>query len=121
MRHVTHVTLTSSRIFRWYTDATNREAAMWKFSKIPLLAAPVLIVSHACHAALAGVWEEDFRRCMIYQAIDGGRVVVANDEGRLEIDVQREGDANGESDATYVITFDNRAPIDATSSENAGA
>jgi hypothetical protein len=117
-----HATLTSSRIFRLYTGATNREAAMWKFSTIMMLAAPVLIVSHACHAAPAGLWEEDFRRCMIYQAIDGGRVVVANDEGRLEIDVQREGDATGESDATkYVITLDNRAPIDAASSKNAGA
>lgn len=116
-----HATLTPSPIFRWYTDATNREAAMWKFSKLLMLAAPVLIVSHACHAAPAGVWEEDFRRCMIYQAIDGGRVVVANNEGRLEIDVQRDGDAREEAEAKYVITFDNRAPIDAASSKNAGA
>jgi len=49
-------------------------------------------------------------------------VAVANDEGRLEIDVQRERDANEDSAETkYAITFDNRAPIDAASSKNAGA
>lgn len=95
---------------------------MWKYTNMLMLAAPALIISDACHAAQSGVWEEDLRRCMIYKAINRGRVVIANDEGHLDIEVQRDGDGDEEADTrTYVITFDDRAPIDSTPPRNAGA
>jgi hypothetical protein len=77
---------------------------------IPLLltALPTLLISHVCFAAQDGAWQEDLRRCMIYKPIEGGRVVIANDEGTLEIDVQRDGTADGGTDGQkYMIAFDN--------------
>jgi hypothetical protein len=80
-----------------------------------LAALPGLFCAHVCLAAPAGAWDEDLRRCMIYKPLNGGRVVIANDRRVLEIDVQRNGDANAETDKrTFLITFDNRTPIDTT-------
>jgi hypothetical protein len=94
---------------------------MQKYTITLMLAAlPGLLTAHVCLAAPAGAWEEDLRRCMIYKPIQDGRVVIANDESVLEIDVQREGDANEGADTkTYVITFDDRTPIDTTPPKNA--
>jgi hypothetical protein len=84
-----------------------------------MLATSALIICHVCHAAQSGSWEEDLRRCMIYKPISGGRVVIANDEGNLEIDVQRDGNANEEDDKQlYIVTFDDRKPIDTTRPQN---
>jgi hypothetical protein len=45
---------------------------------------------------------------MIYKPVEGGRVVIANNEGTLEIDVQRDGTADEGADGQkYMITFDN--------------
>lgn len=52
---------------------------------------------------------------MIDQHIQGGRVVIAIDEGILDIDVQRDGDPSFLNDTrTFMIAFDDRAPIDTT-------
>src|SRR5262249_42507036 len=65
-------------------------------------------------AAMAApeVWLEDLRRCMIYLPIERGRIAIAYDEAILEIDVQR-GDGVRERAATaYIVTFDDRPPIE---------
>lgn len=62
--------------------------------------------------AAPGTWSQDQRRCLIAQPVAGGRVVIANDEGSLEIDVQR-----GEDDSeawTLLVAFDGGPPIDTT-------
>jgi hypothetical protein len=86
--------------------------AMKNYIIMLMLTAPVLFTAHASHAAQTDSWEEDLRRCMIYKAIDSGRrVVIANDEGALEIEVQREDSDNTEEAVkTYIVTFDNRTP-----------
>jgi hypothetical protein len=77
-----------------------------------MLAAPYLCIAPAAPAAQADSWEEDLRRCMIYKAIDSDRrVVIANDEGVLEIELQQNDTENSqEAEKTYVVTFDNRPP-----------
>jgi hypothetical protein len=96
---------------------------MQKYTTTLMLAAlSGLLTTHVGAAAQAGAWEEDFRRCMIYKPIPGGRVVIANDEGVLEIDAQRDGDANEGTDTkTYMVAFDDRSPIDTTPPRNASA
>lgn len=61
--------------------------------------------------APADDWNEDLRRCLVTKDIDGGRVVLAIDEGVIEIDVQRGTDSDAE---TYKVSFDGGAPIDTT-------
>ena len=59
---------------------------------------------------------------MIDKPIHGGRVVIANNEGVLEIDVQREDDATIFRDTrTFMIAFDDHTPIDTTPPKNAEA
>jgi hypothetical protein len=80
-----------------------------------------LIVTHNCYAAQDGAWQEDLRRCMIYKPIEGGRVVIANNEGTLEIDVQREGTADEGTDGQeYLVDFDNGMAV-STRPTNASA
>jgi hypothetical protein len=69
----------------------------------------------ACLGAPAGEWNEDLRRCLVSKDIQGGRVVLANDEGIIEIDVQRGTDSDSE---TYTISFDGQPPIDTTPPKN---
>ena len=86
-----------------------------------LAALPSLIIVHNCFAVQDGAWQEDLRRCMIYKPIEGGRVVIANNEGTLEIDVQREGAADEGTDAQkYLVTFDNGLAV-STRPTNASA
>jgi hypothetical protein len=87
-----------------------------------LAALAVFVAVPACRAAPDDAWEEDLRRCMIYKPVHGGRVVIANNEGVLEIDVQRDGDATAGTDTrTFMIAFDDRTPIDTTPPKNAEA
>ena len=65
-------------------------------------------------------WQEDLRRCMIYLPIEHGRVAIAYDEDILEIDVQRDDDWRERAATTYVVTFDDRAPIETKPPETRG-
>ena len=79
-----------------------------------------LVIAGDGAAATRGAWEEDMRRCMIYKPIEGGRVVIANDEGVLEIDVQTESNTNDPNKPDkYSISFDGGPPIDATPPKDA--
>ncbi|MFD2182250.1 hypothetical protein [Rhodoplanes azumiensis] len=70
-----------------------------------------LAAMSAGFGAPADDWSEDLRRCLVTKDIDGGRVVLAIDEGVVEIDVQRGTDSDAE---TYKVSFDGGAPIDTT-------
>jgi hypothetical protein len=82
-------------------------------NKIGLAALMIILLGNACLSADSIVWGEDLRRCMVSKGIPNGRVVISNNEGNLEIDVQREGDTNTKGE-TYTITFDDRQPISIT-------
>ena len=81
-----------------------------------VVAGALLLTSEVCAAQTAATWQEDLRRCLIAKPIDGGRVVVANDEGKLSIDVQRPQD-EGET-AKYVIRFDEGRSIESAPENN---
>jgi hypothetical protein len=76
----------------------------------------LVVLVQAGSASQPAAWEEDFRRCLIAQPIDDGRVVIEIDEERLAMDVQRGKDEDETS--TYVITFDNHPPINIYSQKN---
>jgi len=85
---------------------------------VPALSAAAVSFAAAHGAAAPAAWQEDLRRCMIYMPIEGGRVVIANDDGVLEIDVKPEADGAGTSEK-FTVTFDARTPIDTTPPQGA--
>jgi hypothetical protein len=88
-------------------------------NKIGLAALMIILLVKTCFSADSIVWGEDHRRCMVSKGIPDGRVLISNDEGILEIDVQREGDTKTKGE-TYTITFDDRQPILITTTNEPG-
>lgn len=88
-------------------------------NNVKLSALMIILSANACLAADSSVWDEDLRRCMVSKGIPDGRVVIRNDEGNLEIEVQRKGDKKIQTE-TYTITFDDRQPISIPSTNEKG-
>jgi hypothetical protein len=82
-----------------------------------VLGSALLMISEVCAAQTGPAWQEDLRRCLIAKPIHGGRVVIANDQGKLTIDVQRPQDES--ETAKYVITFDDGRSINSAPEDNA--
>jgi hypothetical protein len=91
---------------------------MQKYTTAVVLASALLMISEVCAAQTRPDWQEDLRRCLISKPITGGRVVIANDEGRLSIDVQRPAQ-DDESETNYVVRLDDRRSINSAPDNNA--